>query len=62
MNRLKIEFSNEGYIYFKTEEKSIGKAFNHWRKACDNAGIDIDNIVITEAVLLDANGDVLGIV
>ena len=44
MNRLKIEFSHESYMYFVTEEKSAGKALGRWFEACDNAGFDIDNI------------------
>lgn len=57
MNELKIEFSKESYMYFVTEEKSAGKAFDRWLEACDNAGFNMDNMMVTEVVLRDANGN-----
>lgn len=57
MNELKIEFGHESYMYFKTEEKSAEKAFDRWLEACDNAGYNVDNMIVTEVVLRDANGN-----
>ena len=57
MNELKIEFSHESYMYFQTEEKSAGKAFDCWLEACDNAGYNVDNMMVTKVVLRDANGN-----
>lgn len=56
MNELKIEFSHESYMYYETEEKSAGKAFDRWLEACDNAGFNMDNMMVTEVVLRDADG------
>ena len=57
MNELKIEFSHGGYIYFVTKEKSAEKAFDRWLEVCDNAGFNMDNMIVTEVVLRDANGN-----
>ena len=57
MNELKIEFSKESYMCFKTEEKSVGRAFDRWLEACDNAGWNMDNMMVTEVVLRDDNGN-----
>lgn len=55
MNELKIEFSHESYMYFKTEENSAGRAFDRWLEACDNAGFNMDNMIVTQVVLRDDN-------
>ena len=57
MNELKIEFSHESYMYFVTKEKSAEKALDRWFEACDNAGFNMDNMIVTEVVLRDANGN-----
>jgi len=53
MNELKIEFSNESFLYFKTNKRYASSAFEEFVEACENAGINLDNMIITELVLRD---------
>ena len=53
MNELKIEFSNKSYLYFKTNKRYASSAFEEFVETCENAGINLDNMIITELVLRD---------
>jgi len=53
MNELKIEFSNESYLYFKTNKRYASSAFEEFVETCENAGINLDNMIVTEVVLRD---------
>ena len=53
MNELKIEFSNESYLYYKTTMKTAATAFDEWEQLCDRMRMDVCNMIVTEVVLRD---------
>ncbi len=53
MNELMIVLKSGGWMYFKTEENTADKAFTKFEEACENAGINIDNLEIKIAKLRD---------
>ena len=63
-NELKIEFDNNGYIYFKTDAVSAKEAKADFYKALDAAGIITDNmgLNITELVLRDSEFNDLDVI
>ena len=55
MNELMIVLET-GHLYYKTESESAEVAYREFENVCDNAGINIDNLPIIEAILRDEEG------
>ena len=50
---------NGGWLYFKTNAAEADKALDRFHEACENAGIDISNIEISECEVRNEDGDAM---
>ena len=60
MNELKIWCHGGPLIYFATKKESVEEAFVEFQEICERVQINIDNLLITELVLQDANFNEIG--
>lgn len=54
-----ITVNGGGWLYFKTNEAAADKALDRFYNACENAGIDISNIEISECEVRNEDGDTI---
>lgn len=58
MNELMISFKDGAqWIYFQTDKTNIQDALNAFWHVCELTGINMDNMVIDEVALRDADGN-----
>ena len=53
-NELIIAFAGGPYLYFKTDKTDTKEAFTDFQEACEQAGINIDNMSVKNCILRDA--------
>ena len=60
MNELMVVVEGQQWLYYKTDENDVSRAFSQFCECCDNNGINLDNLSIVSVKLRDQDGETIG--
>ena len=61
MNELMINYENGNYIYYKTNMTTAWDAYHEFQRKCSQVGINVDDMIPTEARLMNEELEDIGV-